>query len=80
MLEVHAILRFHHADIIEQEEIIKDLIHDDLHSVEHFKPFQGRGRAHTFQTAQNNPSVGDNFRLQVVIVLETQTGNKYKQL
>lgn len=63
MLEVHAILGFHHANILEQE-LIKDMIHDDLHSMEHFRPFQGRGRARNFQTtAQNNLRVGRQFQI-----------------
>ena len=47
MLEAHATLGFHHADSLEQGEIIRDLIHGDLHSMDHFRPFGGRERAHS---------------------------------
>lgn len=45
MLEAHTILESHRADSLEQGEIIKDVIHGDLHSVDLFRPFGGRERA-----------------------------------
>lgn len=47
MFEAHTTLGFHHADSLEQGEIIKDLIHGDLHSMDLFRPFGGRERAHS---------------------------------